>query len=92
MIQRTPFANALTYGVMIFGFLLLIGPFIVIVSGASQTFQKVNAIPFSFVPQDRLFENMGAAWSRASLGTAMLNGVPSRDPLEPLAAGDELAF
>ncbi|QRY70812.1 ABC transporter permease subunit (plasmid) [Ensifer sp. PDNC004] len=73
MIQRTPFANALTYGVMIFGFLLLIGPFIVIVSGASQTFQQVNAIPFSFVPQDRLLENMGAAWSRASLGTAMLN-------------------
>ncbi len=73
MIQRTPFANALTYGVMIFGFLLLIGPFIVIVSGASQTFQQVNSIPFSFLPQDRLFENMSAAWTRANLGTAMLN-------------------
>ena len=29
MIQRTPYADALTYGLMIAGFLLLIGPLLV---------------------------------------------------------------
>ncbi len=73
MIQRTPYADAFTYGLMIIGFLLLIGPFIVIISGASQSLQQINSVPFSFMPSDRLFENMHAAWNRASLGNAMLN-------------------
>ncbi|MGQ3157453.1 MAG: ABC transporter permease subunit, partial [Neoaquamicrobium sediminum] len=30
MIQRTPYADALTYILMVAGFLLLIGPFVVI--------------------------------------------------------------
>jgi sn-glycerol 3-phosphate transport system permease protein len=75
MIQRTPFADAFTYILMILGFLLLIGPFIVILAGASQTLQQVNSVPFQFVPQDRLLENATAAWSRASLGTAMTNSL-----------------
>ncbi len=58
---------------MIIGFLLLIGPFIVIISGASQSLQQINSVPFSFMPSDRLFENMHAAWNRANLGNAMLN-------------------
>ncbi|MDQ1197481.1 sn-glycerol-3-phosphate ABC transporter permease UgpE [Agrobacterium sp. SORGH_AS 787] len=73
MIQRTPYADAFTYGLMIIGFLLLIGPFIVIISGASQSLQQINSVPFSFMPSDRLVENMHAAWNRANLGNAMLN-------------------
>lgn len=73
MIQRTPYADAFTYVLMIIGFLLLIGPFIVIISGASQSLQQINSVPFSFMPSDRLFENMHAAWNRANLGNAMLN-------------------
>ncbi len=73
MIQRTPYSDAFTYGLMIIGFLLLIGPFIVIISGASQALQQINSVPFSFMPSDRLFENMHAAWNRANLGNAMLN-------------------
>jgi len=73
MIQRTPYSDAFTYGLMIIGFLLLIGPFIVIISGASQSLQQINSVPFSFMPSDRLFENMHAAWNRANLGDAMLN-------------------
>ncbi|MEJ8310250.1 sn-glycerol-3-phosphate ABC transporter permease UgpE [Agrobacterium larrymoorei] len=73
MIQRTPYADAFTYGLMIIGFLLLIGPFIVIIAGASQSLQQINNVPFSFTPSDRLFENMHAAWNRANLGNAMLN-------------------
>jgi len=73
MIQRTPYADAFTYGLMVIGFLLLIGPFIVIISGASQSLQQINSVPFSFMPSDRLFENMQTAWSRANLGNAMLN-------------------
>ncbi len=73
MIQRTPYADAFTYGLLIIGFLLLIGPFIVIISGASQSLQQINSVPFSFMPSDRLFENMHAAWNRANLGNAMLN-------------------
>ncbi|TCM54307.1 carbohydrate ABC transporter membrane protein 2 (CUT1 family) [Rhizobium sp. PP-F2F-G48] len=73
MIQRTPYADAFTYGLMALGFLLLIGPFAVIVAGASQTVQQVNAVPFNFLPQNQLIANMTAAWTRADLGTAMLN-------------------
>ncbi|PYE29574.1 carbohydrate ABC transporter membrane protein 2 (CUT1 family) [Rhizobium sp. PP-CC-3A-592] len=73
MIQRTPYADAFTYVLMALGFLLLLGPFAVIVAGASQTVQQVNAVPFNFLPQNQLIVNMTAAWQRADLGTAMLN-------------------
>ncbi|WP_337267230.1 ABC transporter permease subunit [Oryzifoliimicrobium ureilyticus] len=75
MIERTPFANALTYAVMIIGFVLLIGPFIVVISGASQDLRQINSVPFSFMPNDQLFTNAAQAWSRANLGTAMLNSL-----------------
>nr|WP_281517398.1 ABC transporter permease subunit [Ferranicluibacter rubi] len=58
---------------MALGFLLLLGPFAVIVAGASQTVQQVNAVPFNFLPQNQLIVNITAAWQRADLGTAMLN-------------------
>ncbi|MBB4008543.1 ABC transporter permease subunit [Allorhizobium taibaishanense] len=73
MIQRTPWSNALTYTLMVLGFLVLIGPFIVIISGASQTMVQINAVPFNFVPQDQFLVNLKTAWTRANLGTAMLN-------------------
>ena len=62
MIQRTPFADALTYVLMVAGFFLLIGPFIVVISGASQSVQQVNSVPFSFMPQGELFTNAATAW------------------------------
>ena len=73
MIQRTPVSNAVTYLIMILGFVLLIGPLLVVVLGATQNVQQINMIPFRFVPQDQLFHNMQAAWTRANLGAAMLN-------------------
>ncbi|MFA1673278.1 ABC transporter permease subunit [Rhizobium mongolense] len=73
MIQRTPIADALTYLLMVLGFILLIGPFLVILAGASQTLQQINSVPFHFLPQDRFLENASAAWSRANLGSAMIN-------------------
>jgi sn-glycerol 3-phosphate transport system permease protein len=73
MIQRTPYADAFTYVLMALGFLLLIGPFAVIVAGASQTVAQVNAVPFDVLPRGHLIENMTTAWARADLGTAMFN-------------------
>ncbi|MFA1623272.1 ABC transporter permease subunit [Rhizobium mongolense] len=73
MIQRTPIADALTYLLMVLGFILLIGPFLVILAGASQTLLQINSVPFHFLPQDRFLENASAAWSRANLGSAMIN-------------------
>ncbi|HCD84312.1 MAG TPA: ABC transporter permease, partial [Agrobacterium sp.] len=75
MIQRTPFADALTYVLMVAGFFLLIGPFIVVISGASQSVQQVNSVPFSFMPQGELFTNAATAWQRANLGNALLNSM-----------------
>ncbi|ACM38615.1 MULTISPECIES: ABC transporter permease subunit [Rhizobium/Agrobacterium group] len=75
MIQRTPIANAFTYLIMVLGFLLLIGPFIVVIAGASQTMPQVNAVPFSFLPQGEFLTNAKQAWSRADLGTAMTNSL-----------------
>ncbi|WP_320201300.1 sn-glycerol-3-phosphate ABC transporter permease UgpE [Agrobacterium sp. rho-13.3] len=73
MIQRTPYADALTYGIMVIGFLLLIGPFIVVIAGASQSFHQINSVPFSFLPGNQIVQNLEAAWTRANLGKAMLN-------------------
>ncbi|MGY4751030.1 ABC transporter permease subunit [Pannonibacter sp. Q-1] len=75
MIQRTPYADALTYTIMAAGFLVLLGPFIVVLAGASQTMPQVNAVPFSFVPQGEFLANVSAAWTRANLGTAMTNSL-----------------
>lgn len=57
------------------GLLLLIGPFIVVISGASQTVQQVNSVPFSFMPQGEFFTNAQAAWQRANLGNALFNSI-----------------
>ncbi|CDN95037.1 ABC transporter permease subunit [Agrobacterium tumefaciens] len=75
MIQRTPFADALTYILMVAGFFLLIGPFIVVISGASQSVQQVNSVPFNFMPQGEFFTNATTAWERANLGNALLNSI-----------------
>ncbi|TQN59364.1 ABC transporter permease subunit [Agrobacterium tumefaciens] len=75
MIQRTPFADALTYIMMVAGFFLLIGPFIVVISGASQSVQQVNSVPFNFMPQGEFFTNATTAWERANLGNALLNSI-----------------
>lgn len=75
MIQRTPWSDALTYTLMVLGFLILIGPFIVIISGASQTMVQINSVPFHFMPQNQFLTNVHAAWSRANLGNAMLNSL-----------------
>lgn len=64
MIQRTPYADALTYAIMVAGFLLLIGPFLVVISGASQSVQQVNSVPFSFMPQGEFLANAQTAWAR----------------------------
>lgn len=75
MIQRTPLSDAFTYGVMILGFVLLIGPFLVIFAGASQTLQQINSVPFQFMPQGQFIENVTAAWTRADLSRAMTNSL-----------------
>ncbi len=75
MIQRTPYADALTYGLMIAGFLLLIGPLLVVIAGASQSVAQVNSIPFSFLPQGEFLPNAQTAWQRANLGNALLNSM-----------------
>ena len=73
MIQRTPYADAFTYFVMILGFILLIGPFLVIIAGATQTLQQINSVPFRFMPQGQFLENASAAWARADLAHAIGN-------------------
>ncbi|MCO5732567.1 ABC transporter permease subunit [Rhizobium sp. SSA_523] len=75
MIQRTPLADAVTYAILMAGFLLLIGPFLMIIAGASQSLQQVNSIPFSFLPQDQFLVNVQEAWRRGDLGTAMTNSL-----------------
>lgn len=75
MIQRTPYADALTYILMVAGFLLLIGPFVVIIAGASQTITQVNSVPFHFMPQGEFLANAETAWKRANLGNALWNSM-----------------
>ncbi|MDQ0455751.1 ABC transporter permease subunit [Rhizobium paknamense] len=75
MIQRTPYADAFTYVLLVIGFLLLVGPFAVIIAGASQSFHEVNSVPFSFMPGRELLHNLAAAWTRGNLKDAMVNSL-----------------
>lgn len=75
MIERTPIFNAITYAVLIIGLIIVLGPFWVIISAATQNLRDVNLAPIPLLPGTEFLINLDAAWKRANLGTAMWNSL-----------------
>ncbi len=75
MIERTPLFNAVIYLIMLLGLFLIIGPFWMIFTAATQSLQEVNAVPYSTIPGNDFWKNVQAAWERANLGPALLNSL-----------------
>ncbi|GGE07684.1 sn-glycerol-3-phosphate transport system permease protein UgpE [Aureimonas endophytica] len=73
MIEKTPLANIVTYGILLAALATVLLPFWIVFCAATQSVQQVNAVPFSFLPGGDMLQNFAAAWQRAGLGTALLN-------------------
>ena len=75
MIERTPIFNTLIYAILIIGLVIVLGPFWIIISAATQNLRDVNLAPIPLIPGDQFFVNIAAAWQRAHLANAMWNSL-----------------
>lgn len=75
MIERTPILNIITYVIMILGLILILGPFWMIFTAATQSLPQVNRVPFNLAPGTSFLVNLQAAWDRANLGPALVNSL-----------------
>lgn len=73
MIERSPLFDAISYGVMILGLVLVLLPFWITFVAGSQSIQEVSQVPISLWPSSHLLDNLQSAWARADLGPKMLN-------------------
>lgn len=73
MIERSPLFDIATYVVLALGLFIVVTPFWIVFVGASLSLPEVSQVPMRLWPSDHLMENLGLAWSRAGLGTKMLN-------------------
>ena len=75
MIERTPFLNAVTYAIMLVGLIIVLTPFLMVFTAATQNLQQVNTVPYQIVPGSDFWTNVSEAWDRAKLGPAMWNSL-----------------
>ena len=75
MIERTPFADALTHAVLIAGFVVLLLPIYVVIVAASHDLHTVNQVPMPLLPGAHLLENLGYAWRAGGFGRVMVTSV-----------------
>ncbi|WP_309084985.1 ABC transporter permease subunit [Chelativorans sp.] len=75
MIERSPLFNAISYAMMVIGFLIVVTPFWVVLVAASQSLSEIARVPMSLWPSAHLWENIEAAWNRADLGPKLLNSL-----------------
>ncbi len=75
MIERTPYMNILTYAIMVLGLIVVLLPFVMVITAATQNLQEVNTVPYQLAPGTHFWDNLSAAWQRANLGVAMWNSL-----------------
>lgn len=75
MIERTPYMNIVTYAIMVLGLIIVLLPFVMVLTAATQNLQEVNTVPYQLAPGTSFWENLSAAWQRANLGVAMWNSL-----------------
>ncbi len=75
MIERTPVLNFATHAILVGGLLIAFLPLWLVFVAATLTIEQINSPPISLIPGGELFTNLAEAWSRADLGTKLLNSL-----------------
>lgn len=75
MVERTPILNFFTHLILLIGFLVAVGPLVIVAIAASHNLADVNKVPMSLVPGSDFWVNMQTAWTTANLGPKLLNSL-----------------
>ncbi|MBN8954104.1 MULTISPECIES: ABC transporter permease subunit [unclassified Rhizobium] len=75
MIERTPILNFFTHLILLLGFLVAVGPIVIVAIAASHNIADVNKVPMSLMPGSDFWVNMQTAWTTANLGPKLLNSL-----------------
>ena len=75
MVERTPILNFFTHLILLIGFVVAVGPLVIVVIAASHNLADVNKVPMSLIPGSDFWVNMQTAWTTANLGPKLLNSL-----------------
>ncbi|WP_349958154.1 ABC transporter permease subunit [Rhizobium sp. ZPR3] len=75
MVERTPILNFFTHLILFIGFVVAVGPIIIVAIAASHNIADVNKVPMSLIPGSDFWVNMQTAWTTANLGPKLLNSL-----------------
>ncbi len=75
MIERTPVLNIATHAILITGLAVAFVPMWLVFVAATLTIEQINSPPISLIPGSHLITNLTEAWTRAGLGTKLLNSL-----------------
>ena len=75
MVERTPILNIVTQLLLLVGFIVSVGPFVIVFLAATHDLKTVNLVPMPLWPGNDFFNNMAAAWTRANFGTTLINSL-----------------
>lgn len=75
MVERTPILNFFTHLILLIGFLMAVGPLVIVAIAASHNLADINKVPMSLIPGADFWVNMKTAWTTAKLGPKLLNSL-----------------
>src|SRR3954453_5123215 len=75
MVERTPFLNVFTQGLLFLGLLVALAPFAIVAIAATHDLRTVNQVPMPLVPGHNFMTNVTEAWQRADLGWKLVNSI-----------------
>ena len=75
MVERTPILNFFTHLILLIGFVVAVGPLVIVAIAASHNLADVNKVPMSLIPGSDFWVNMQTAWTTANLGPKLLNSL-----------------
>lgn len=75
MVERTPILNFFTHLILFIGFIVAVGPIVIVAIAASHNLADVNKVPMSLIPGTDFWANITTAWTTANLGPKLLNSL-----------------
>lgn len=75
MVERTPILNFFTHLILFIGFIVAVGPIVIVAIAASHNLADVNKVPMSLIPGTDFWTNITTAWTTANLGPKLLNSL-----------------
>jgi sn-glycerol 3-phosphate transport system permease protein len=75
MVERTPILNLVTHVILFVGFLICVGPMVIVIVASSHDLHDVNQVPMSLIPGNSFWANIRTAWTLADLGPKLLNSL-----------------